>query len=666
MNSHDAWLTDQLATIPDKLDRMSPSEFVEKYRYLPAHVSPFPGPYRFDINPMMREIVDCFDVRSDVREVNLMKGVQITYTTVAECVLFYAAAHLKTYPCQWLTDDDGNANKRMENNIIPMFVNSGMDYILQSNEGMNTRKQGVVKGRMSWSGGGFALVHGVQTGSKLRSDSIMFQVKDELDAWPLIVGKDGDPDKVSSDRCAAFWEDRKQFRGSTPLLMDTSKIYHQFLRGDQRHYFVKCHGCGHMQYLRWYGKNRETGLIYGIDWEMDNNGTLCQESVNYSCMECGHKHYEHDKTILFSPDHGAEWRPMADAKEPGIRSYKLPALYSPVGMQPWHKSVSTWLESWDVENNRPRNIGILQVFYNNVLAEPFEMVGDKLKLTTVSSHRRNTYKRGDIPNKWLEQHASSGVGLVVMTVDVQGSWLAVAIWGFTEGPRYGRMVLIDYVEIKGDTETSDAGAWVELREFIENDEWDSDDKKIYKPTITLIDANYRTDTVYAFCSQYAAGVFPIQGRATATSGAQFKEFTPYTTKLGTRGFTLFVDQYKDRASSLLKMQWAGVGEMPDGLFSAPYDIKDKELKHLTVEYKRKKKLTGTGQPNGFEWYRPGNARQELWDLMVYAMGGLEIVAWGLMIEELQNEHLHWPDFWSLVLSKKLYYRDATALDDLES
>ena len=333
-------------------------------------------------------------------------------------------------------------------------------------------------------------------------------------------------------------------------------------------------------------------------------------------------------------------------------------------MQPWHKSVSTWLEAWDVKNNRVKDVAILQVFYNNVLAEPFEMVGDRIKLDTVSNHRRNSYVRGDIPNTWLEEHSSSGVGIVIMTVDVQKDWLAVGIWGFGQGARFGRNVLIDYIVIKGDTEHPDAGAWVELAELIEGDEWVADDDKIYRSAMTLIDANYRTDTVYAFCAAYSAGVFPIQGRARATSGAQFKEFTPYTTKLGTRAFMVFVDQYKDRASTLLRLQWDGVGEMPDGLFSAPYDIKDSELKHLTVEYKRAKKNSRTGQPDGFEWYRPGNARQELWDLMVYAMAGLEIVAWGLMIEELENDHLVWSDFWSLVLKEKLYYRDATALDDL--
>lgn len=649
---HTMWMGKKIDGLSDHIHHMSPSEFVESERYLPAHVSRYPGPYRFSVNPYMREIVDCFDIRSDVREVNLMKGVQITYTTVAECVLFYAAAHLKTYPCQWLSNDDGNARKRLDKNIVPMFMNSGWDHILQANDATNVRKQGVTRDQMSWIGGGYVLVHGVQTSGKLRQDSIMFQIKDELDAWPDFIGKDGEPDKVSSDRCAAYWEVRKQFRGSTPLLSETSKIYKQYLRGDQRHYFVKCIGCGHAQFLKWRGVNKETGLVYGIAWEMNDLGLLVQESVCYVCSECGHKHYEYDKDVLFSPDHGAEWRATADPVEPGIRSYKLPALYSPIGMQPWHKSASSWLEAWDVENNRPRDVGVLQVFYNNVLAEPFVMVGEKVRLSAVTGHRRRAYDRGEVPNKFAEAYAGSNIGLLIMSVDVQKDWLAVGIWGFTRG---NRVFLIDYIEIEGETEMFDAGAWLELAKIVEFNEWIADDGKSYRVTITLVDAAYRTDTVHNFCAQFSSGVIAIQGRAQSVKGATVKEFNAYTTKLGTRAFNITVDLYKDRMAARLRREWNGQDLMPEGMFNAPMNTMDRELKHLTVEYKRQKKNVRTGQPMGFEWYRPGNARQELWDLLIYAVAGLDILAWDMLIEGMEREAIEWGEFWDIVLGDELYY-----------
>lgn len=652
---HTGFILESIEKITDEIRHLSPSEFVEEHRYLPASVTRYPGPYRFSLNPFMREIVDCFDPRSDVREVNLMKGVQITYSTVAECVLMYAAAHLKTYPCQWLTNDDGMAKKRLDNNIVPMFMQSGLGHILQSNDTTNVRKQGVTGGKVSWFGGGYCLAHGVQVGSKLRQDSIMIQLKDELDAWKDYVGKDGDPDKVSDDRCAAFWEVRKQFRGSTPLLLGSSKIYRQFMRGDQRHYYVRCLKCGHQQHMQWKGTDKETKKTFGMKWDLSEEGILLPESVRYECKNCNHPHFEHDKEVLFATESGAEWKPHAKPAEPGVRSYKLPALYSPIGMQPWSKSVSTWLDAWDTENNKPKNMSILQVFYNNVLAEPFEMTGDRVKLHMVSKHRRRAYNSGEIPNQWLETAAQATVGLVMLTVDVQGDWLAVGAWGFTRG---NRLVLIEYIEILGSTEHYDRGAWAEMRELIENKIWRSDDGREYRAILTLIDSSFATSTVYQFCAQYDTGVIPIQGKDNLGKGAALKEFNAYETKLGTQAFTIKVDIYKDRMAIKLRDDWDRNSVMPEGAFSAPLDISDKVLKHLTVEYKKQKRNERTGQPMGWEWYRPGNARQELWDLMVYAEAGIEILAWNWLVVQEERDFVDWKEFWDVVMAEKLFYTEA--------
>ena len=48
----------------------------------------------------------------------------------------------------------------------------------------------------------------------MRMWSIMLMLKDEIDAWPDIVGKDGDPDGLTDDRCAAFWDIRKSRSGN--------------------------------------------------------------------------------------------------------------------------------------------------------------------------------------------------------------------------------------------------------------------------------------------------------------------------------------------------------------------------------------------------------------------------------------------------------------------
>ena len=89
------WLAGEVDGLTEEIEHISPVKFNEENRYLPDSVTPLPGYMSFDINPYMREIVDACDPRSPVREVNLKKGVQITYSTMLESVLLYYMAHIK-------------------------------------------------------------------------------------------------------------------------------------------------------------------------------------------------------------------------------------------------------------------------------------------------------------------------------------------------------------------------------------------------------------------------------------------------------------------------------------------------------------------------------------------------------------------------------------------
>jgi len=126
-------------------------------------------------------------------------------------------------------------------------------------------------------------------------------------------------------------------------------------------------------------------------------------------------------------------------------------------MQTWEACVRKWLEAWDVEHNRPRDNGQLQVFYNNVLGETFEIRGEKLRFDTVSTHRRHAYKFGEIPNEWAAQFCGSPVQILTCAVDVHADNLAVAVFGWC---KERRSVLVDYWRFNGDTEQlDDPGTW---------------------------------------------------------------------------------------------------------------------------------------------------------------------------------------------------------------
>ena len=167
-------------------------------------------------------------------------------------------------------------------------------------------------------------------------------LKDELDGWPAVVGKDGNSDSLTDARLSTYWSVRKILRGSTPLL-EPSLIGAAYARGDQRKYMVLCKSCNYPQEIKQEHINKESGLIGGFRWDTGDDGEVILESVRYCCMECGHSHYEVDKEQLFSEEQGAHWKPTAKPKEPNIRSYHLPSWYSPYDFRPWYKGIVDYL-----------------------------------------------------------------------------------------------------------------------------------------------------------------------------------------------------------------------------------------------------------------------------------------------------------------------------------
>jgi len=638
------WLADKFASWTTEMEVLKPSEWAEEKRYLPPQHTALPGPYRFAVTPYLREIVDCLSPDSPIREVSLMKGAQIGYNVgVIENGIGYGIDHIKSVPMMLVTADDGLANLRVSGYIIPMLQTSGLAHLIKSSDEGNRRKTGQTKEKIEWIGGGSLIPFGARNAAKLRSFSVQWLFNDELDGWPNTVGSDGDPYELAKSRTKGYEVSRKILNGSTPLLKDTSKIYPLFLQGDQRKYHVRCLKCGFPQELRWEHTDNETGVITGMYWETEN-GILVEDSVRYQCRNCSHGHVNGDKTRLFDPNNGAEWVPTATPKSPDIRSYHLSGLYSPPGMYSWVSAVRDWMLAWDTEQKRVRDVGKLQVFYNNVLGEPFVAFGEKVRPDAVSKHRRNDYRFGQVPNKWAEEACGSPILLVTCAVDVHKSNLAVANIGWCRG---WRAVLLDYWRFEGDTENlDDEATWGRLRQLIESPcNYVADDGKKYRISITGIDSGHRQDDVYRFCSRYSSGVYPLKGLGGYQSQHGFQYFKKLRSPVGVHAFGIYVNYYKDRWSTALRADWPpNLTIQPEWHFNAPIDVTEAQLKELTVETR----VPNGGPNNTPEWRRPAGARNELWDLLVYNSAMLDVWAYALFVEKLKRaEGVDWHMFWDL-------------------
>jgi len=649
------WLAKRWEAWPTEFEFLTPSEWAEQNRYLPASVTPFPGPFSFDVAPYIREPLDCLSPESPVRELAFMKGSQLCITVgVLENAIGYLIGYVKHAPVAMVTADSDMAKLRMESYIRPMIEHSGLRSRIRSSDPNNKRKTGDTDKKMEWIGGGFLLPMGARNEGKMRSFSVQYLLDDEIDGWPDIAGKEGDPVAIVRKRVGGYEPTRKILDISTPTIQGQSKIEAQFKRGDQRYYFVRCLRCEFEQTLRFERNNPETGERTGLTWETEND-RLVAASVRYLCQECSHPHTDADKTRMLSPDHGARWKPTAVPVSPDVRSYHLSALYSPPGMRSWASLVQEWLEAYDPRTGETLDYEKLQVFYNTGLGETFEIRGRGVKFEEVSPHRRSVYKYGEIPNKWAREHCGGPVLLLTCTVDVHKDNLKVAVHGWC---RDRRPLLIDYHTLEGDTEQIDNPAtWGALRDILNSREYTADDDRRYhmEDSLALIDSGYSTDIVYRFCQEFSEGVYPIKGVSAPPKSARVPEFSSFKTPNGLPAYGLTVDLYKDRWAAALRREWDGQGLMPIGHFSAPTDATDKQLKELTAEIKTKKLERGTKKQIGWEWRRPGNRPNELWDLLIYANGALDLLAHAYS-QELELDYTNWPAFWDACENEQRYYR----------
>lgn len=653
-----AWWRGRIAALTSSRSERTPSEWAEAKRYLPPSVTSMPGRFKFDVTPYMREIVDCMGVSSPVREVAVMKGSQVTYTTaVIENIIGYVIDEVKTAPMLLVTADAEMAKHRMESNVTPMLQASGLQHLIAPSDEGNRRKTGQTDKKLEWLGGGYLLPMGAKNEDKFRSTSAQFVNGDEVDTWDA-GGDEGDSVELVKGRTKGYELTRKIMWGSTPTIKDASNIERLFLQGDQRRYFVNCIKCGFSQWLKFQTKSPD-GVLGGMTWQL-KDGVLVPDSVRYLCQnpDCQHPHRNDDKTRLLDPSTGAEWRATAQPLSPDFRSYHIPSLLSPVGMQTWTSIVELFLRAWDTEREKPRDVGKLQVFYNTELAEPFALRGSRIRYEQVSEHKRSCYSFGQIPNAWAREHCGGAIQLLTCAVDVHADRLKVAVWGWTAGRR---VFLIDYLTFEGDTEhVTDPGTWGELKKFIETKRYKADDGRRYGIAVTVVDSGYLPDTAYNFCADLQ-GVYPVKGRDIPPKTARLKEFSEFDSTLNVKGFSVTVDLYKERWSAALKLEWNGLGDQPAGHFNAPGAepgaITEKQLRELTAEVKSVKVDKLTGRKLGFTWKRPSGAANELWDLLVYGSAALDMLAWALAGRLEDMSRIDWRVFFEKAEAGGFFWSD---------
>jgi phage terminase large subunit GpA-like protein len=345
------------------------------------------GPYRTRETPYIREVLECFGDES-VRRLSLVWAAQTAKTTAILAGMAYRLDQ-NPAPALWVMPSALLARSFSKSRWLPMVESSDA---LKAHKPDNADDLTILEQHFKGMSVYFV---GSNSPANLSSRSISLLMMDEMDKFAAQSGKEASPIQLAEARTTTF-PNHLIVCTSTPTY-ENGAIWTEWLKGDQRKYFVPCLGCGEAWPLEWDHIKWDESAKQESGWNMQT----VAETTRCVCPKCGHAHAEPDKREML--DRG-QWRATDFAAEAGRRSYHLSSLYSP--WRKWSDLSVKFLQDRDAA-------GGLQDFFNRELALPWKMDGSRI--TTAMIRERIDAS----PKYLLGQPPSDGVLARLMAVDVQ-------------------------------------------------------------------------------------------------------------------------------------------------------------------------------------------------------------------------------------------------------
>lgn len=564
----EGWRPDRLLTL---------SQWADANVVLSSKDSSEPGPYRSDRTPYVREIADCLTPASPIAVVVMVTGAQLGKTRVGLNWIGYVV-DVCPGPMLMVEPTVDLAKKVSKQRLAPMIESTpalrGKVAEARSRDSGNTMFE-------KEFAGGMLMLTGANSAVGLRAMPIRYLFLDEIDGYPDDVEGEGDPVELARKRTSTFAR-RKILMTSTPTIKGLSRIENEFLRSDQRRYFVPCPHCGFMDSMRWER----------IQWQEKRPDTAA-----LLCTGCGVLIAERHKTAMLA---AGEWRATAqgDARTAG---FHLSSLYAPAGWVSWADIVTEFLGAKD-------NPAKLKTWINTRLAETWEERGDELDSEGLKA-RLEDYG-AEVP---------AGVALLTASVDVQGDRLELAVKGWGAGEESW---LIAAHQVQGDPVK--AATWFELDQMLQQSFTHASGRKLAIRAVAIDSGGLHTEHVYRFVKPRelrrikgaAAGedlqrVHAIKGMA---GPGEILGRPSTSNRYKVKLFIVHVDTAKDTIFSRMHLAVPGPGYL-----HLPAWVDDEYLEQLTAEKAIRKYKRGAG---AVREYVKTRERNEALDLEVYALAAL--------------------------------------------
>lgn len=450
------WLLSALRVLrpPEKL---TVSEWADKYRILDSKTSAEPGPWSTDRTPYLRGIMDAFtDPR--IEEIIFVKPTQVGGTESLNNMFGYVIAQdpnpaLIVYPMLDL------AEYTSKNRLQPMVeLSPALNDRFKSDDSKLLELQ---------FDGMYAVIAGANSPASLSSRAIRYLFMDEVDKYPKSAGKEADPRALARERTKTFPFNKKIMQTSTPTLKN-GPIWQAWLSADVRmQYYVPCPHCGQFQTFKY------KRIIYNKSLSREK----IKETAHYECEHCEQIIRDAHKPFMLR---GGEWRTETGSTVPATKTaYHLNAIYSP------------WVRFGDVayefvsSKDTPEE---LMNFINSWLAEPWENTQIKLNSSKVLE-RVSGYEEGVVPDRTL---------LLTGGVDVQKDrfYYTIRAWGEKMESSNIRHGVVE--------------TWTEIEDVM-NISYLTRDGTEHFVNLCAVDSGYNADETYDFCARNPEWAVSIKG-----------------------------------------------------------------------------------------------------------------------------------------------------------
>ncbi|WP_237274008.1 terminase gpA endonuclease subunit [Sulfitobacter sp. M22] len=581
-------------------EKMLPSEWAEKHGLIDP-MNPAAGTVK--LYGYQKELLDVM-VDPDVDQVSVLKAARVGATKLMTLGIGY---FIEQSPRSVMLAQPtvGDAEDFSGSELMPMFSNTPSLKALR-----RTVKRGEKQDTQTdfqFTNGSILRCRGAASDDSFRRIAVSVGFGDEVDAdgWSALKkGSQGDKIGLYKNRGETI-PDSKFYFASSPTWEHSSVIKREFLKSDQRRYFVPCPHCDEMQYLEFGGRD----VDYGLKWKVNEIGTVVD--AYYVCKANGCVIEERSKKWM---DENGEWRPTATPMDPRHRGYHLWT-----GMSLFKKAGWKYIAAQAIEAAKdPQK---LKVFVNTRLGETYEERKDVKPEISVHEAKSNleNYNALMIP---------AGVQVLTAGVDVQtgrkkakkkehAARVEVSIWGWGYGEESW---LISHHLIPG--EFSDPNLQRNLDQLLATPIRRVDGSELIIQAAAVDIGGHYTESVKAYCNaRTRRNVWAIKGD-NRTKGTRSASVWPRTPQRHKHGQFFFLDTQLAKDIIFRRLNTPDVVHFPLG-------TEDRYFEGLASEVKLQ-----MGQ--GYHWDKPNNnAYGESLDCFVYALSAL----YGLKMFSKRWRHL---------------------------